>query len=268
MHARHALQRFRGNDPLHAVGRLIRQGTMALLAFVVCAWPAAAAAPGSDAAFGILLWLHNPNIVFFLSVIAFFGLFVEIAHPGIIVPGLLGTVALVLFLIAASGLAPNWAGLAILALAFGLLVLDLKLTAHGVLSIAAALSFIVGTLVFFHVGNPLPGPQLQPMLVYLMGGVIGLLGLTVALFVASTRRYRMLNGVEGMIGAHVTALTPLQPQGRVRYGGENWAAVLDPPISAVLPGTVLQIVAVEGLCLHVRTLYQQSSIASVVSAHH
>lgn len=267
MHARHALQRFKRNTSLYAASRLIRLIAMALLAFVVLAWPAAAAAPGSAATFGMVLWLHNPNVVFVLSVVAFFGLFVEIAHPGIIVPGLLGTVALLLFLIAARWLAPNWAGLAILGLAFGLLVLDLKVTAHGVLSIAAALSFIIGTLVFFHVGNPPPGPQLQPVLVYLMGGVIGLLGLTVALFVASTRRYRMLNGVEGMIGAHVTALTPLQPQGRVRYGGENWAAILDPPSSAVLPGTVLQIVAVEGLCLHVRLLYQQSSMTTVVSAH-
>jgi membrane protein implicated in regulation of membrane protease activity len=55
-----------------------------------------------------------------------------------------------------------------------------------------------------------------------------------------------------MIGAHVTALTPLLPTGRVRYGGEDWAAVLEQPALSVDTGSDLRIVSVDGLLLHVQ----------------
>ncbi len=55
-----------------------------------------------------------------------------------------------------------------------------------------------------------------------------------------------------MIGEKVIALTPLLPEGRVSYGGENWAAVLDPPTMTVDAGSELRIIAIEGLRLHVQ----------------
>jgi membrane protein implicated in regulation of membrane protease activity len=55
-----------------------------------------------------------------------------------------------------------------------------------------------------------------------------------------------------MIGATVIAKTPLLPEGRVRYAGEDWAAILDEPTASADPGSKLQIVSVEGLRLHVQ----------------
>ncbi|HEV2583616.1 MAG TPA: hypothetical protein VGT44_22335, partial [Ktedonobacteraceae bacterium] len=101
--------------------------------------------PTTDALYGLLI---DPNVVFLLFVVAVIGIFVEIAHPGGILPGVTGAIALILFLFGAGSIAPNWAGLALMLLAFVLLVLDVKLTTHGVLTIGAVISLVVGALLF------------------------------------------------------------------------------------------------------------------------
>lgn len=198
--------------------------------------------------------LADPNIIFLLFIVAIIGIYVEISHPGLILPGVMGSIALLLFLFGAGSLAPNWAGLALMVLAFVLLVLDMRLPTHGVLTIGAVVSLIVGALLFFNSGNggPYQGEQVNPLVVIAMSVLVGGLGFYVITVVIRTRRAPVSTGVEGMIGTTVTALTPLLPDGRVRYGGEDWAAVLDPPVLTVDTGSELRIVAVDGLLLHVQ----------------
>ena len=62
-----------------------------------------------------------------------------------------------------------------------------------------------------------------------------------------------------MIGANAIALTPLAPEGRVDYGGEDWAAVLDDPEMSVDPGSEVRIVSVEGLHLRVAPTFNRLS---------
>ncbi|MBE3559940.1 MAG: hypothetical protein IMW89_12040, partial [Ktedonobacteraceae bacterium] len=113
---------------------------------------------------------------------------------------------------------------------------------------------VVGSLIFFNSGNPY-GPQINVLVVYAVGGAVGLFGLSLVFFIVRAQRRRVTTGVEGMVGDTVTALTPLQPEGRVRYHGENWAAILEPPTTSAVEGAELQIIAVEGLRLRVRPLY-------------
>ena len=95
-----------------------------------------------------------------------------------------------------------------------LLVLDVKLTTHGVLTVGAALSLIFGALLFFNSGGPYQGPQVNPILVYAMGGLVGLIGAYVVSVIVRTRRRPNSTGMESMIGATVIASTPLLPDGR------------------------------------------------------
>lgn len=196
--------------------------------------------------------LIDPNVIFLLFVIAMIGIYIEISHPGLIVPGVAGSMALLLFLFGVGSLSPNWAGLALMALALVLLILDVRLPTHGVLTIGAVISLVIGALLFFNSGGPYQGPQVNPLVVYIMGVVIGGLGFYVVTVVVRTRRAPVTSGTEGMIGERVSALTPLAPQGRVSYGGEDWAAVLDPPTVSVDAGSELRIVSVDGLVLHVQ----------------
>ncbi|HEY0752903.1 MAG TPA: NfeD family protein [Ktedonobacteraceae bacterium] len=198
--------------------------------------------------------LTDPNIIFLLFVVAIIGIYVEISHPGLILPGVMGSISLLLFLFGAGSLAPNWAGLALMALALVLLVLDMRLPTHGVLTVGAVLALAVGALLFFNSGGggPYQGPQVNPFVVVIMSLLVGGLGFYIVAVVLRTRRVPVSTGTEGMIGTSVTALTPLLPTGRVRYGGENWSAVLDPPALTVTAGSELRIVSVDGLLLHVQ----------------
>ncbi len=204
-----------------------------------------------DQTYNLLL---DPNVIFLLFIVAVIGIYLEISHPGVILPGVVGSIALLLFLFGVGSLSPNWAGLALMILAFVLLVLDVKLPTHGVLTVGAVISLVFGAFIFFNSGGPYNGPQVNPLVVYSMAGLIGLIGLTLVTFIVRAQRQRVNTGVEGMIGAVATALTPLLPQGRVRYQGEDWAAVVEAPTTSVDAGSEVQIVAVEGLRLHVRPI--------------
>jgi membrane-bound serine protease (ClpP class) len=146
-----------------------------------------------------------------------------------------------------------------MALAFVLLVLDIKLPAHGILTLGAVVSLIVGALLFFNSGGPTQGLQVNPILVFAMGGLVGLIGLYVVTLIVRIGQRSVKTGTDSMIGATVIASTPLQPVGRVEYKGEDWTAVLDDPSTSVDPGTEVQIVAVEGLLVHVQPVIDRLS---------
>jgi membrane-bound serine protease (ClpP class) len=205
-----------------------------------------------DNVYGFLL---DPNVIFLLFILAMIGIYLEISHPGAILPGTVGAIALLLFLFGIGTLSLNWAGLGLMVLAFALLVLDVRLPTHGILTVGAMISLIFGALLFFNSGGPYGGPQVDPLLVYIMAGLMGLISFTLITFIVRAQRRPVTTGVEGMIGAKVTAITPLLPEGRVSYGGENWAAMLNDPTTSVDANTELQVVAVDGLRLFVQPLH-------------
>ncbi len=207
----------------------------------------------------LLTLLLDPNVIFLLFIVALIGIFVEASHPGAIIPGIVGSIALILFLLGAWFYSPNWAGLVFMALAFALLILDVKLPAHGILTLVAVVSLIAGSFLFFNSGQPSHEPHLNPVLVFAMGGLVGLVGLYIVTLIVRIRKRSVKTGTDSMIGATVIASTPLQPTGRVDYKGENWTAVLDNPSTSVDPGTEVRIVAVEGLLVHVQPLIDRLS---------
>ena len=213
---------------------------------------------GASAFDSLYALLLDPNVIFLLFIVAVVGLFVEISHPGMILPGVVGGIALILFLFGAGSISPNWAGLALMGLAFVLLVLDVKLTTHGVLTLGAIASLIFGALLFFNSGGPYAGAQVNTALVIGMAGLVGLLGLYVVTVIVRIRRQRVTTGTEGMIGALAVATTPLMPEGRVDYAGENWSAVLDNADLSLDPGSEVRIVSVDGLRLHVAPIFDRS----------
>src|SRR5215472_14262754 len=102
----------------------------------------------------LLSLLLDPNVIFLLFIVALIGILVETSHAGAIIPGVVGSIALILFFIGAWFLSPNWAGLVFMTLAFVLLILDVKLPAHGILTLGAVISLIVGAFLFFKSGQP------------------------------------------------------------------------------------------------------------------
>jgi membrane-bound serine protease (ClpP class) len=214
----------------------------------------------ADSLYGFLI---DPNVVFLLFIVAMIGIYLEISHPGAILPGTVGGIALLLFLLGAGSLSPDWIGLGLMVLSFVFLVLDLRLPTHGVLTVGAVIALVTGALLFFNSGGPYSGPGVNLWVVLSMAGVIALISFALITAIVRAQRRPVTTGVEGMIGAKATALTPLVPEGRVSYGGENWSATLVDAAS-LDAGAEVQIVNVEGLRLFVRPLRSLSHVETPV----
>ena len=178
----------------------------------------------------ILYFIADPNISFLLISLGGLGLFVEIWNPGLIFPGVVGLIALVLGLMALGSLPGNWAGAALILLAFVLFSVEFTIDGFGLFGALGVVSLVLGgVLLFWHFGPPspvLPDISVSP---WAIAPVAGALGLGVLLFAREAGRARRLRrdqpppqpGTVGMIG--VVSGT-LAPEGKVRVHGETWNA--------------------------------------------
>jgi membrane-bound serine protease (ClpP class) len=197
--------------------------------------------------------LFDPNVLFILFVVALVCIYLELSHPGAIVPGTVGAIALVIFLFGAGALNPNWSGLVLMLLAIVLLAVDLRTPTHGVLTVGALICLVVGSLIFFNSGADRGVPTVSPVLVGAFAAAVGLVSATLIQYVVRISRRRVATGSAGLIGEKAVAITALAPRGRVKVLGENWAARL--PDRAAVTGlrleaqTPVRVVGIDGLTL-------------------
>jgi len=194
--------------------------------------------------------LWRPEVMFVLMLIAMYGIIGELSNPGVILPGVLGSIALVLALYMSAILPVNTAGLALLALALGLFAIDVFAPTHGVLTFGGIVAFFLGALMLFD--------HNEPAFRLSLGYIIPATLLTAAFFVfvvGQGLRAQQLPrkvGVESMCGRTVRAITPINAQGgKVWLEGEYWKAVSDAPIG---PGQTVEITAIDGLTVQVKPL--------------
>jgi membrane-bound serine protease (ClpP class) len=196
----------------------------------------------------ILSAIARPEVLFLLLLGALAGLGTEISHPGLLFPGIVGLMCLILFLFATQIIPVNWAGVLLVLLAIGLFVAEVKVTSYGLLTVAGITSMILGAMML--VDAPIPEMRLSfwtllPAAIVMAVGTIALVRMVVG-----AQRLKATTGAEGMVGASGKAETDLRPSGWVRVQGERWGAQAEsPPIEAGSPVTV---VSVEGLQLRVR----------------
>jgi membrane-bound serine protease (ClpP class) len=189
----------------------------------------------------------RPETMFILMLVAIFGLIGEVTTPGAILPGVAGTISLVLALYMAAILPVNVAGLLLIGLALVLFVIDLFATTHGVLTGGGILAFLVGSLMLFDERDPL----FRLSLWYIIPSAITMAGFF--LFVVgkgvSSQRLPAKTGKETMLGKEVSAATQIDSEGgKVFFEGAYWNARSATPITQ---GGPARIVAIEGLTLKV-----------------
>src|SRR5207237_1828096 len=97
----------------------------------------------------LLNTLIDPNLITLLFLAGLAGIGYEVFHPGVVLPGALGAVALVTALFGFSVLPISWAGLALLLLGVALLVIDAHVTSHGALTVSGLIAFVIGSLMLF-----------------------------------------------------------------------------------------------------------------------
>jgi membrane-bound serine protease (ClpP class) len=197
----------------------------------------------------VLSTIAHPNIAYLLLSLGMLGITVELWSPGAVAPGVVGAVSLLLAFFSMQLLPVNYAGLLLILLGMVLLILEIKVTSYGLLTIGGAASLIFGSMIL--VDSSAPELQLNLRIILpVVAGIVAVAALLVRLAV-SARRLRPITGEEGMIGAAGVALTPVAPgaPGRITTRGESWQAVAD---ESIPEGAPVRVVAVNGLTLSVR----------------
>lgn len=197
--------------------------------------------------------LANPNVVYLLLLVGIAGLVAEFHHPGTIAPGLAGALALLLALIGFGELGVNWIGLALIALATGLFVVEAHAARYGALALGGILSFIAGSWALF------AAPSVRVSLWLIGLGALALSGyfLVVLRTILRARRLPYRSGAEALRGQDGVATTELAPRGIVRVAGEDWSAVADiADTETIKAGEAVEVLWVEGITLRVHRLYE------------
>lgn len=195
----------------------------------------------------ILNYFADPQMVFFLFIIAVVGIGFEMKNPGMIVPGVIGAIALFLFLLAIKVLPVNFAGLTFIILAIILFILELKFTSYGLLTLGGIISFVIGSMILFD--SPLPGGQIPLTSIITVLVVLLLFIFVVVRAVVKVHTQKAVTGVEGMIGEKGIAARDFSGKGTVEVHGELWTAMSDEEIHK---GEEIEVTKVEGMVLYVK----------------
>jgi len=195
-------------------------------------------------------FLADPNVVALLFLLGTLGIALEFYHPGSIIPGAAGAIALLLAFLAMRVIPVNAGAVLLLLAGMGLLIAEAYVTTHGIAGIAGAGCMLVGTLLFIDKSAPAyrfdPGAfQLSPAVVWPTPlALASLLGF-VAWKIVRSRRERLVSGSAGLVGEIGEALTDLSPQGGEAFlHGEYWKARSAAPLPR---GSRVRVVAVDGL---------------------
>ena len=190
--------------------------------------------------------IADPNLALVLLVLGALGIYVEFHSPGLIVPGVIGAIMVLLGMSALSVFPINWVGAALLVLAIALFVLEAKFATHGVLAVGGAVSMLLGALLL--VESPLPELRIHFMTALAVTLPFALITTFLVALVVRARAAKVITGSSGMIGEIGIAHTPLTPAGKIFVHGEFWSAVSSAPVEA---GARVRIVEVRGLALRV-----------------
>jgi membrane-bound serine protease (ClpP class) len=197
----------------------------------------------------IFNFLSDPNVATILFAIGALGLYMEFQSPGLIVPGVTGVVAMILFGFALQILPFSWIGILLILLGVGLLIAELFITSLGLLFAAGVVCFLIGgTMVFDR-------PELSDLTVSFwevlvpIAGAMSVLGAFVVYSLSRTFMSHQTAGIDEMVGLVGRCEAAIDPEGKVFVRGEYWNSVSDERIAA---GDPVEVIEIQGLTLVVR----------------
>jgi membrane-bound serine protease (ClpP class) len=187
----------------------------------------------------------DPNLISILFLAGIVGLIFEVLHPGIVLPGALGAVSLVIALYGFSVLNPSWGGVALILLGVGLLILDLHAMTHGALTVGGVIALGFGMALLFQ-NQPAPY-HVNTWLIVSIGSAIGAFWAFALGKGFAARRQPVKVGPQTIVGKDAEVRAP----GLVYVNGELWQAHADDD-SELVPGEHVEVESVDGLRLTVR----------------
>ena len=199
---------------------------------------------GLEKALGVIA---SPMVAGLLFLIGVVGLYSEFQSPGAILPGVLGSICLLLAFFAMSVLPTNWVGIGLILLGVLFFFLEVKFTMHGILAISGGVSIILGAVLLFHRDEFAPRAELW----FIVGGAavatVILAGLS--LMALSVQRLPGRTGVAVLVGQVVPARVGATGALKVFADGALWEARSAAPLN---DGQLVEITGVDGLAVLVK----------------
>jgi membrane-bound serine protease (ClpP class) len=193
-------------------------------------------------------WIADPNIAFLLGAAGVACIYIEFTHPGLIAPGVVGAVSLVLALYAFNLLPINILGVLLILLAIGLFILEANVTSHGALAAGGIVAMVIGAMIL--VDSPWPEARIRLSTALSVTLPLAAVIIILMRFALAAQRRKAVTGEAGMIDARGVAQTDLDPEGKVMVRGEVWDARAQ---GKILKGTRVRVRGLDGLTLLVET---------------
>jgi len=197
------------------------------------------------AAVALLHGLIDPNLAFIFFYVGLILIVIEVLHPGISVPGILGALLLVTSVVSFGILPVRLGGVALLVVSVVLFGVELKHPGVGLPLAGGLACLVVGGLLLFD--PAVTGVRVSPWLLVLVAALLAGFFLLVVRAVVAARRLPAPAGMDALVGAVGVALGPLEPRGEVRVAHERWSA--EAVRGAIPAGTAVRVVRREGLKL-------------------
>ena len=175
------------------------------------------------------------------------GLYFELSNPGLIFPGVIGAVSMVLALFAMQTLPIDYAGLLLILLGALFFVAEIGVMSYGLLSLAGVLSIFLGSTMLIDSDDP--AMQIAPAVLYPTMGIAISFSIGIVVLATRTINLKKQGGIEGMLGEIGFVKEALNPRGRVLVHGELWEAECEGEIKE---GEKVSVESVEGLKIRVK----------------
>ena len=200
----------------------------------------------------LLAVITDPDIAYILMLIGFYGLILEFATPGTIIPGVVGAICLLLALFAFQVLPINYAGLALILLGIIFMLAEALIPGVGVLGIGGVAAFAIGSVMLIDTEVPDYGISIPLIATFalLSAGFF----MIVLSMVLKSRKKPVVTGGEQLIHSTGEVAEDFEREGWIRIHGELWRARSGVPLKS---GQSVSVIAIHGLTLEV-TPYRQS----------
>jgi len=194
----------------------------------------------------VLITISNPNIAYILFLLGLAGLYFEFSSPGVILPGIIGGISLILAFFAFQTLPVNYAGVLLILFAVILFIAEIKVVSHGILTMGGVVSLVLGSIMLFE--SPDPALRVSWDVLVPAVAIVSLFFIAVISIAVRAQMRKVLTGGEGMIGAAGEAASEVFERGKVIIRGEYWDACSKMPIAK---GRPVKVVRVNGLKIEV-----------------
>ena len=191
--------------------------------------------------------ISNPNVAYVLMMIGVVGLYFEMSNPGLIFPGVIGAVSMVLSLYAMQTLPIDYAGLLLVLLGALFFIAEIGVMSYGLLSLAGVISMFLGSTML--IDSEDPAMQISKDILYPTLGLAVIFSIGILIFATRTRNLKKQGGADGMLGEIGIVKDTLNPNGRVLVHGELWEAESE---GKIMEGEHVIVESVAGLKVRVK----------------